>query len=119
MLREDDFSRYLGIRMVTLQEGACTVALAVTSGMANGFGIAHGGIAFALADSAMAFASNYHANVFVAVSNSIIYLHQIELGDKLEAIATEIVRSGRTATYDVVLRRNGLENIALFRGTVV
>ena len=85
--------------------------------MLNGFGVAHGGIAFSLADSAMAFACNSTGRVTVAVDNSVSYPAAIRLDDELVAIAEEESATDRLAFYRVTVRR-GDSVVALFRGTV-
>jgi acyl-CoA thioesterase len=59
MLRKDAFSRWLGVELVSLSPGACTLRMRVREEMLNGFGVSHGGIVFSLADSAMAFACKH------------------------------------------------------------
>lgn len=60
MLNHDSFSNWLGIELVEISEGYCRLKMKVRQEMTNGFNIAHGGIAYSLADSALAFASNSH-----------------------------------------------------------
>jgi len=58
MFDQDAFSQWLGIQIVDVSEGYCQIKMTVRKEMLNGFQIAHGGIAYSLADSALAFASN-------------------------------------------------------------
>ena len=58
MMENDRFSEWLGIEIEEVKEGYCRLSMTVREEMLNGFGIAHGGIVFSLADSALAFASN-------------------------------------------------------------
>ena len=58
MFDQDAFSQWLGIQIVDVSEGYCQIKMTVRKEMLNGFHIAHGGIAYSLADSALAFASN-------------------------------------------------------------
>src|SRR5690606_38635288 len=60
MMKHDAFSQWLGITVVAVAPGSCELRMAVREEMDNGFRITHGGIAYALADSALAFASNSH-----------------------------------------------------------
>jgi acyl-CoA thioesterase len=118
MLARDEFSRWLGVELVELVEGRCTLRMRVRADMVNGFGVAHGGIAFSLADSAMAFACNDGPNVTVAVDNSISYPAAIRVDDELVATAERESSSRKLAYYRVTIRRQGGEVVALFRGTV-
>ena len=118
MLARDEFSRWLGIELVELAAGRCTLRMRVRRDMVNGFGVAHGGIAFSLADSAMAFACNDSPNVTVAVDNSISYPAAIRVDDELVATAERQSSSRKLAFYLVTVRCEGAEVVALFRGTV-
>ena len=59
MINEDAFSKWLGIKVLEINEGNCTLKMTVRDEMTNGFNIAHGGITYSLADSALAFAKKY------------------------------------------------------------
>ena len=86
--------------------------------MTNGFGVAHGGISYSLADSALAFASNTHGQHAVSVETSIAHTAPVRAGDRLEATATEDQRSKQFARYTVRVTANGERLVALFHGTV-
>ena len=117
-LRGDAFTRWLGAELVAIAPGSCTLRMRVRDEMVNGFGVAHGAIAFALADSATAFASNTHGTVTVSVENSIAYPRAVRAGQLLTATAEEESASARLAFYRVVVRDDEGSVVALFRGTV-
>ena len=117
MMAKDAFSRLLGMEVVEVKPRAATVRMTVTPEMLNGFGVCHGGATFALADSALAFASNTHGKVTVSIENSITYPKRIGAGDVLVAVAEEESASSRLAFYRVAVTR-GDEIVSLFRGTV-
>jgi acyl-CoA thioesterase len=56
MYENDYFSQWLGIERLEVRAGYCRLGLEIRRDMLNGFGLAHGGIAYSLADSALAFA---------------------------------------------------------------
>ena len=58
MLARDAFTRWLGAELVAIRPRACTLRMTVRADMLNGFGVSHGGIVFALADSALALTGN-------------------------------------------------------------
>ena len=118
MLEGDAFTRWLGAELVAVAPGACTLRMRVREEMVNGFGVAHGAIVFALADSAMAFASNTHGTVTVSVENSVTYPRPVRVGDVLTASAEEESAGTRLAFYLVVVRNQDGDTAALFRGTV-
>jgi acyl-CoA thioesterase len=118
MLEHDAFSQWLGIEVTHVAPNAATVRMTVRPEMVNGFGVCHGGIAFSLADSALAFASNTHGHVTVSIENGIRYPAPIAPGDVLTAAAVEQSASRRLAYFDVTVRNQRDEPVALFRGTV-
>jgi acyl-CoA thioesterase len=118
MLARDAFSRWLGVEIVALAPGACTVRMTVRDEMVNGFGVAHGGIVYSLADSALAFASNTNGRVTVSIENSIGYPVAVHVGNVLTAAAEELSAANRIAFYQVTVRNEGGVTVAVFRGTV-
>jgi acyl-CoA thioesterase len=86
--------------------------------MTNGFGVCHGGVTFAFADSAFAFASNTGGQVNVSIENSMTYPAAVHVGDVLLAEAEKEASSRRLGYYRVRVTRNDGAVVALFRGTV-
>jgi len=117
MMAKDAFSQWLGIEVLDVRPSGATVRMEVRPEMQNGFGVCHGAIPFALADSALAFASNTHGNITLSIENSITYPKPIAVGDVLVATADEESATKRLAFYRVAVER-GTEVVALFRGTV-
>jgi len=83
MYDDDKFSQWLGIERVLIEQGHCILKMKVREEMVNGFGIAHGGIAFSFADSALAFASNAYGRLSVALECSISFPVAVKVGDVL------------------------------------
>jgi acyl-CoA thioesterase len=118
MLRHDEFSRWLGLEVTALAPGSCSCRMTVRREMVNGFGFAHGGIVFSLADSALAFASNTGGKVNVSIDNTISYPAAIHGGDVLTAACAEESRTNRLGFYRVTVTNQRGDTVALFRGTV-
>lgn len=118
MLARDEFSRWLGVELLDLAPGTCTLRMTVRSEMVNGFGVSHGGIVYSLADSALAFASNTRGRVTLSVENSIAYPVAVQPGNTLTAIAVEESTANSVAFYSVNVRNEDDVVVALFRGTV-
>ncbi len=112
----DRASQDLGMSIVEVDEGRAILNLTVAERHANGHGICHGGITFALADSAFAFACNSRNQSTVAQHNMISYLAPGRLGDVLTATATELSLTGRSGIYDVKVTNQNAIVIAEFRG---
>jgi acyl-CoA thioesterase len=114
--RGDAASQGLGMRIESCGPGHATVAMAVRPDMVNGHRICHGGIVFALADSAFAFACNSHGDNTVAAGASIEFLRPAREGDLLRAAAVERWRAGRSGIYEIEVANQRGEVVALFRG---
>jgi acyl-CoA thioesterase len=115
---KDAFSQWLGVVIVDIRPRRAVVRMTVREEMVNGFGVCHGGIAFSLADSALAFASNTHGRVTVSIENTITYPKVIAIGDTLTATAKEESSTSRLGFYKVTVRRSDDAIVALFKGTV-
>ena len=118
MRERDAFGRWLGVELLDVAPGRCAVRMTVRPDMLNGFGVCHGGVTFAVADSALAVASNTHGRVTLSVENGISYPAPAREGDVLTAVAEEESAGERLAFYRVVVRRQDATAVALFRGTV-
>jgi acyl-CoA thioesterase len=118
MLDNDAFSQFLGIELVEIGLGQCTLKLTIKEEMLNGFHIAHGGISYSLADSALAFAANTHGFHCVSMETSISHIRKVTVGDTLMAIAQEKYRGSKTGIYEVVVQNEREELVALFKGHV-
>jgi acyl-CoA thioesterase len=118
MLARDEFSRWLGIEALEIAPRRSVVRMTVRAEMVNGFGVAHGGIAYSLADTALAFACNTHGMVTVAIENGIGYPAKVETGDVLTATAEEDSTTNKLMFYRVLVRNQQNAVVATFRGTV-
>jgi acyl-CoA thioesterase len=116
MYSTDHASQALGLTVQVDRPGAAEARLTVRQSMVNGHDICHGGYIFTLADTAFAFACNTYNRVTVAAGASIEFVRPGKLDDTLIATAAERHRGGRTGTYDVEVRNQDGDLIAIFRG---
>jgi len=105
-----------GIAIEEAREGYARVRMAVTAAMLNGHGTAHGGMLFALADSAFAYACNSRNLRTVAAQASIVFLGPAREGDILIAEAQERALVARSGVYDVSVSTADGRPIAEFTG---
>jgi len=84
LYERDRASQALGMRLLGVRPGWAQVVMRVRPDMVNGHGLCHGGIVFALGDSA--------------------------------AEASELWRTRRNGIYEISVRNQRGERIALFRG---
>jgi len=118
MLQNDAFSQWLGINVLESEPGYCKLSMKIRKDMTNGFGVCHGGVTFSLADSALAFASNSHGSISLALENNINFTKKVSAGDTLIA-ETEELQNGRTiGVYKVRILNQDEDLVAEFRGTV-
>lgn len=118
MMAKDLFSQWLGIERLEEREGYSKLKMTIRPEMCNGFDIAHGGISFSFADSALAFASNSHGRHAVSIDTSISHIRAIRAGDTIIATAQEKNLSNNIGIYEVTVTKENGELVALFRGTV-
>ncbi len=117
MMAADNASRALGIELAEFGPGRAVTRMTVRDDMVNGHAIAHGGLIFALADTAFACACNSYGPVTVAAAAEIVFVAPARLGDELVAEAVVRTRFGRSGVYDVTVRRVSDDQvIAEFRG---
>lgn len=116
LYQRDRASQSLGMRLDAVRPGWARVVMTVRADMLNGHRICHGGLVFALADSAFAFACNSYNDSTVAAAASIDFLAAAREGDELAAEAAELWRTGRNGIYEIVVLNQRGERVALFRG---
>lgn len=117
MLEHDRFSAWLGLRVEDVGPGTSRVSLVVRDDMLNGFAVVHGGVLFALADSAFAFACNSRDNLSLALDAVISFIKKASLGDVITAEVEEVHNGKSTGVYEVRLTNQKNELVAQFRGT--
>ena len=118
MMSNDSFSKWLGIEIIELSEGFCKLQMKIRDDMTNGFKIAHGGISYSLADSALAFASNSYGFQSLTIESTINYFKKVNSGDILSAVTNEINKTEKIANYSIVVSNQNNEKIASFNGKV-
>lgn len=118
MFDHDWFSQWLGIERVLVEPGKCILKMIIRKEMLNGFAIAHGGITYSIADSALAFAANSHGRRSVSVETSISHTEPLMEGDEIIATAVEMNKSNKIGIYNVTISNQHGRTVALFKGTV-
>jgi acyl-CoA thioesterase len=116
LFARDRASQGLGMRIAAVRPGWAQVVMRVRADMVNGYGMCHGGLVFALGDSAFAFACNSYNEKTVGAAASVDYLAAAREGDELTAEASELWRTRRNGLYEIVVSNQRGERIALFRG---
>ena len=105
-----------GLKIEEVREHSARVSMVVRADMLNGHGFAHGGMIFALADSAFAYVCNGANHASVAAQASIVFLDKAKEGETLIAEATEVAREGRAGVTRVAVRTGDGRQIAEFTG---
>lgn len=112
----DAASRWLGMELAEVGPGRATMTLTVALHHCNGHGTCHGGVIFALADSAFAFACNSGNAATVAQHATVSFVAPGRVGDVLTAVACEVSLRGRSGLYDVTVTGPDGGRVAEFRG---
>ena len=109
LLEGDMMTKWLKAEVLESRPGFCKLQMTAREEMANGFGIIHGSITFALADSAIAFASNAHGRHALSLNTSIRHLSAVRVGDVITAEATVTKLKHRVANVDaIILNQDGI-----------
>ena len=118
MINGDAFSKWLGIEVMKVSEGFCKLEMTVRDEMTNGFNIAHGGISYSLADSALAFAANSDGVQSLSIETTISHTKKVLSGDRLTAETKEISKNEKNAVYNISITNQEDVEVAHFKGTV-
>ena len=105
-----------GIVIDEARAGYCRLSMKLREDMLNGHRIAHGGIVFALADTAFAYVCNGRNERAVAAQASIVFLGSAKAGEMLVAVAEEVASEGRSGVTRVAVRTDDGRAIAEFTG---
>jgi len=117
MLSQDAFSQWLGIEILECEIGRCKVALTIRKDMLNSMNYAHGGVSYALADTAFGFASNTHGKYAVSIETSVNHIEALNEGDYLVAESV-IEKVNNKLGFNIIEVKRGDELVALFKGVV-
>jgi acyl-CoA thioesterase len=106
ILENDYASEWMGIEVLKLDDGHATIRMTLRQEMLNGFGMAHGGMIFAFADTAFALACNPASpadpdSITVAAGVDINFLKPAFRGQVLTAVADRRSSAGRSGLYDI------------------
>lgn len=111
------FAQNLGIKVKEASPGFAVLEMEIDEGMLNNFQTIHGGAIFTLADTAFGLAGNTRGDA-VAMQANIHFFKPGLLGDVLTATATEENLTRSTGVYQVKVKNQKGDTIALFSGTV-
>ena len=116
MLASEGTGPAWGLKIEEVRKDYARVSMVVRADMLNGHGLAHGGMIFALADSAFAYVCNSANHASVAAQASIVFLDKVREGETLIAEATEVAREGRAGVTRVAVTADDGRKIAEFTG---
>lgn len=116
MFAAEGTGRAWGLQLEEVRADYARISMVVRAHMLNGHGFAHGGMIFALADSAFAYVCNGANHASMAAQASIIFLDKVAEGETLIAEAQEIAREGRAGVTRVTVRSGDGRTVAEFTG---
>ena len=104
------------IKIEEARAGYARLSMQVRADMLNGHGTVHGGMVFALADSAFAYLCNGRNEKAVAAQASIVFLGSAGEGETLIAEGEEAAIAGRGGVTRVAVRTTDGRTVAEFTG---
>jgi acyl-CoA thioesterase len=116
MLADEGTGPAWGVRIEDVRVGYCRLSMQLRDDMLNGHRIAHGGMVFALADTAFAYVCNGKNERAVAAQASIVFLGSAEAGETLIAEGEEIATAGRGGVTRVSVKTTDGRRVAEFTG---
>jgi acyl-CoA thioesterase len=116
MLADEGTGPSWGIRIDEARSGYCRLSMDVRGDMLNGHGTVHGGMVFALADTAFAYVCNGANQRTVAAQASIVFLSSAQDGETLVAEAEELASEGRSGVTRVSVKTDTGRPVAEFTG---
>ena len=105
-----------GINIEEVRADYARISMVVRPDMLNSHKIAHGGMIFALADTAFAYVCNGANHATVAAQASIVFLDKVREGETLIAEAAEVAHEGRAGVTRVAVRAGDGRAVAEFTG---
>ena len=106
MLSQDAYSSWLGIEILSCEIGRVKVGMTIRKEMLNSMNKAHGGISYALADTAFGFSANTHGRYAVSIETSINHIEALHLGDYITSEATLDVQKTKVG-FNIVEVKKG------------
>jgi acyl-CoA thioesterase len=116
MLAAEGTGSAWGVEIEEARAGYARVSMVIRADMLNGHGFAHGGMIFALADSAFAYVCNGANQASMAAQASIVFLDKVREGETLTAEAHEVAREGRAGVTRVTVTAGDGRTVAEFTG---
>jgi len=105
-----------GLKIEEARADYVRISMKIRADMLNSHGIAHGGMIFALADTAFAYVCNGGNHATVAAQASIVFLDKVREGETLIAEATQVAHEGRAGVTRVAVRTGDGRTVAEFTG---
>ena len=116
--KNDQLGKLLGVELTEVSEGRARAELTVEKQHLNAAGVCHGASIFALADIALAAASNSYGKVALLTNGTIGVFHASKEGDTLIAKAKEVSASRKLGHYRVKVTNSNEDLIAIYNATV-
>jgi len=103
----DPMARHLGIEVLEVEENFARLGLEVKAEYLNALDRAHGIIVYALADQAIAVASNSGGDSAMVLESKINFLNGVPQGARLEAVARPVEKKRTIGLWNVEIRSQG------------
>ena len=113
-VERESFAQAMNMELVALDLGYSVVEMTYDpAAMNNIYDRAHGGAIYALIDEAFETSCQTHGSVAVALNVNVTYVSSPEAGVRLQAEAKEISLTKKTANYDIKVKDQNGQLIAV------
>jgi len=117
--QNDQLFSMMSMQLLSVKPGYCQLSMKILPQLLNAAGVLHGAAGFALADVAVAIASNSYNRMALSLESSMKYLVSCKEGEHVIATTKEISLGQRIAHYQVELRQTSDDAlIAIFNTSV-
>ena len=113
--KRDKFAEHAGIELLEVAHGYSKARMVLAPQHLNGFGVAHGGAIFTLADFAFAAAANSYGTLSVAVNCHISFM-KAGITGTLHVECRELSKNFKLGTYTAEVRDDQGELVSIFQG---
>lgn len=116
--KNDRYATISDLELMEVNNGYAVARVMVGDKHLNALNIVQGGLIFTLADFVMGAASNSCGQAAVTINANISFIAKSLPGDTLIGTAREISRSRKLAVYEVDIKNQNNQTVALVNGMV-
>ena len=117
--KDAGFLDHFGMRFIRAEQGVCEMEATVKAELINAAGLAHGGLVFALADTACAYAVGSLGTRGATINANLNYVRAASAGERIVGRAEVVSRSRRLVSLRAEVIAADADSRLLAHGTFV